>query len=69
MYGQYESHILFILFTYVCYVRTMISLHFLLYTVDFFIMHTVGSFPNPMHYETCIWGGNARLFWFKAYAL
>ena len=21
------------------------------YTVDFFIMHTVGSLPNPMHYE------------------
>jgi hypothetical protein len=66
MYGQYESHILFILFTYVCYIHTMISLYFLLNTVDFFIMHTVSSFPNPMHYEDyALWdmhlGGKCKI--------
>ena len=28
MHGRYESHVLFILFTYICYVHTMIFVYF-----------------------------------------
>lgn len=31
--------------------KLVFPMYYNISTVDFFIMHTVGSLPNPMHYE------------------
>ena len=49
--------------------KLVFPMYYNISTVDFCIMHTDASLPNPMHYETYIWVKNTSLFWSKAYAL